>query len=240
MFQIRNSNFTTNHGTIFVTCANAGGQETEVSSGTFVIGHGASFQLSMSCPAAFSTYAGKWRWTHTGSGDSAALISLVKGVDNQTGQTGLASVMARIGANPYVIANLGPGDTYSLVGSVSPGYKNAPPAVAVESSSLITRGIPEGGIRGILGRSNRFYYEPILSDIDVATQISHDLQIVAWQDPVDWPYSQTTREKAAYTYLSQHAACGNVSPDDPKNPCSNNDIRAGYTNSLIDPTVWNQ
>jgi hypothetical protein len=138
----------------------------------------------------------------------------------------LPAAIGLLGVNPNVIANLGPNDAYALVGAISPGYKNAPPFPSVESSSLITPDVPGGAIRGLLGRSHRGgYYEATSSDFDLAVPSTDDLQIIAWQDPVAWPASDSAGEQAAYKYISRLVGCGTA---DTKS-CSNDDIRGHYT-----------
>ncbi len=231
VFEVWNDFATTNHATFYMSCRDTLGNLIETSSPEFVIGHQAKFLKSVSCPANYPDFSGTWRWTHTGSGDHARWTSTFKGFDNQTVQTNLPIVMSRIGANPYLLTSLRTTDTYALVGAVRASYASAPPASVIETSSFLTPQTPEGGIRGLLGRNHRVYFEPSLVDIDIAAPISHDLVTIAWTDPVAWPATDTLEKQAAYRYISQYVACGG-----PPNPSGHESVpQPGHSCWLSQP-----
>jgi hypothetical protein len=72
LFEVSNSNATTNHGNITLDCV--GRTHAAASSGWFRIGHFADFFASVSCPGNFPSF-NTWSWTHTGSGDHAQLLA---------------------------------------------------------------------------------------------------------------------------------------------------------------------
>ena len=62
----------------------------------------------------------------------------------------LPKAMAKLGANPYVVAQLDLGATYSFIGAISSGDPFAQPFNAVEASSLLT---PDAARRAYKGRA---------------------------------------------------------------------------------------
>ncbi len=138
-------------------------------------------------------------------------------------QSCLPGAMGKFGANPYVFSSLGPNDTYSLVGSPTPVYPNAPPFRAIESSSVISQG-SKGAVRGVLARDRRHRFAPTAFDNDPNSEISYELYSLAWQIPGVWPMVDTPGRQAAYTWISSKVCC--------------DDVRANaYTN--VDNTVSN-
>jgi hypothetical protein len=222
IIRVMNSNATTNHGNITITCLSDSGSTT-VSSGQFVIGHYADMNVSVSCPADYANYD-SFSWTHTGSGDHATLAAQTP--NNTIRPTSLPSVIEWLGGNPSVIANLGASDTYALAGGRTPDYDKAPAFPSVESSSLLMPEAPAGAIRGVLHRNNRGIYEPLTSDFDLSAPIDYELYTRAWQDPIPWPVPTNADEQKAYQCISQVVSCSHLQD------CQNEDVRASYVNQL--------
>ena len=151
-----------------------------------------------------------------------------------------SQAIIQFGGNPYVFDNLsdngGGSHVYSLVGAVSPTYKNARPFPSVEACDLLTTGQPSGAVQGVLGRGRRSLFGPIHTDLTQGPSSFVDLYAIAWQAPVAWPQMDTPGKINAYKYLSKATSC--VSTDTSPN-CE--DVRANKYTDFTDsntPSNW--
>ena len=153
-------------------------------------------------------------------------------------QTGLPKAIGRFGANPYVVAQLDGPATYSLVSALSSEDKFAGRFPAVEASSVLAPDDPDGQARGLLGRGRRgSWFEPVSFDFNLSTDISYDLQSIAWQLPTAWPSLNGSGQQNAFLYINRQVVCGN--PDDTSPGCSDprTSKYADFT-APTDPARW--
>lgn len=147
----------------------------------------------------------------------------------------VAQQIAALGGNPYLFNQLGPTDTYFLIGTGSPPAGSSLPRPLVEEISTINvpqmvgltvngTPVPPGSISGALRKDARGLYRPAQSDF--TTLAPSDFFPVTFAPPIAWPYPAGTRTAAqdgAYQLMSEMLTANGSS-----------DIRACYPSQSED------
>lgn len=162
----------------------------------------------------------------------------------------LVEYLEVIGADPITVRVLGDRhpafsngdgkDDYLLIGKTIP---YAPPVVdafgaggqarytAEEAGYVINRHTLTNAtsptqVEGVLVPDNQGYYTPHMQGLQQGLMVPQiaALSSASLQAPVPWPYSSTTGQQNAYTWISEQLCCS--------------DIRATYINLNASPAVW--
>jgi hypothetical protein len=144
----------------------------------------------------------------------------------------VTGALRALGGSPTVFMSLGPADIYSFVGPAPAGSYPAEGSTVTGASGAVT---------GLLARTPQGgAFSPMAADPTGNADFAANLAAIAMQPAQAWPFSSTTAQNAALTYISQELELGcDVTPCDVRTEYPNLDYQTQWTGlvgSLLDIT----